>query len=420
MHHRTSGATSRISRYLCLLALSLVALAGCDSILEVDRPGQLPAEDVDNPDFAQTLVRSAVQDFECVYNNYVFAASTHSDEMSQASGNLTFRRWGLRRIDPNFSNYVSGNCGDWGYPLWLPLQTARVQADSNFARIQSFPDDSVEAKTSKLATLRAYGGYTYTLFGETFCRATFDGGPVKQPDEILQIAEQHFTEAIDLASQAGNTDILNMARVGRARVRLKLGQDQAAAEDARKVPEGYEKMARMSGQTQRFWNNAQRWYIDWGHAVVSPSFRDLEWKGVDDPRVEERDAGRVAFDGETPLVIPTKYTSLGQDIPIATWDEAQLIIAEAEGGDTAVEIINAFHDRAGLPAYSRSDEPIQEHIIEERRRELFLEGGHRLHDVLRFEQLEFPSGVDPISGQPFGNATCLPLPDREARGNSNV
>lgn len=419
MDHGTSGVTDRAPRYFVLL-LGLVALAGCEGILEVDRPGQLPAEEVNNPDFADVLVRSAVQDFECVYNNYVFAASTHSDEMSQASGNLTFRRWGLRRIDPNFENYVSGNCGDWGYPLWLPLQTARVQADSNFARIQSFPDDSVEEKTSKLATLRAYAGYAYTLFGETFCRATFDGGPVQQPDEVLQIAEQRFTDAIELASQAQNTDIENMARVGRARVRLDLGKDAAAVEDARQVPEGYQKMARMSGQTERFWNNAQRWYIDWGHAVVSPSFRDLEWKGVDDPRVDERETGRVAFDGETPLVIPTKYTSLGQDIPIATWAEAQLIIAEAEGGETAVEIINTLHERAGLPPYSPSDEPVPDHLIEERRRELFLEGGHRLHDILRSDELDFPSGTDPISGQPFGEATCLPLPDREIQGNSNT
>src|SRR5690606_37423848 len=108
-----------------------------------------------------------------------------------------------------------------------------------------------------------------------------------------------------------------------------------------------------------------------GHHTIAPGFRNLEWKGVPDPRVEVEFTGEKGFDAVTDLWIATKYTTRDAPIEVATWEEAQLIIAEAAAntGDaaTAVSIIDELHMRAGLPGYDpATDGPVMEHIIQER------------------------------------------------------
>ena len=112
-------------------------------------------------------------------------------------------------------------------------------------------------------------------------------------------------------------------------------------------------------------------------------------------------------------------------IPIARWEEAQLIIAEVAGGATALAIIDALHAQAGLPSFSGTNPTatqITDHImLEERRRELFLES-HHLYDMRRFD-LPFlpPAGTPyPDKGGFYGTATCFPLPDVERDNNPNL
>lgn len=405
--------TSRHTRAVALAAALLVPLGACDSILAVDLPGAVPAEKLDNPELAATLVNSVVADFECAYNNYTFGASAQSDEMWHSSGNLTFRNWGQRRITPDFSNYVTGSCAGTGFGLWVPLHTARFQAEETFATISSFTDDQVPERTAKLATVALYAGFSYTLLGETFCEMTIDGGDPMQPEAVLAIAESWFTEAIDLATAAGSEDVLAAAHLGRARVRLDLERWAEAAADARLVPEEFVLVATRSGEVQRRWNKGKRFFEDGGHATVAPGFRGLEFRGVPDPRVDVFYTGRVGFDGVTDLWVSTKYPDVASDIPLATGDEAQLIIAEVAARtndpDTAVGIINDLHAEAGLPPFDpATDGDVLEHVIQERSRELFQEGGHRLNDMLRFG-LPFFEGTDHI-GQQYGSTTCFPLP----------
>ena len=146
---------------------------------------------------------------------------------------------------------------------------------------------------------------------------------------------------------------------------------------------------------------------------MAPEFRGLTWKGVPDPRVNVTNAGRKGFDAVTDLWLSDKWPELGTAIPIATWEEAQLIRAEAAArtGDTqtAVDIINTLHANAGLPGFDpATDGNVLEHVYQERDRELFQVGGHRLNDMLRLG-VPFPSGVDHV-GQLYGNTTCFPVP----------
>lgn len=414
-----------LSAPAALLAVGAVLLAGCDSLLDVELPGRVPEDSLQNPELADAMVSGAVADFECAYNNYTFGSAAHSDEFIPASGNLVQRNWSSRRITASFDNYVNGACEENGFGLWTTLQTARFQADDVFSRLEGFSDGEVADRTRKMALMSAYAGYAYTFFGETFCRVRFDGGPILDPGESLVTAEERFTRALDLAEQAGDDEILGMARVGRARARLDMGKPQQAIQDAELVPEGFEKVARRDGPApslERRWNKGFEFFVNIGHHSVAPAFRGLEWEGVPDPRVPVEDAGRPGFDGVTPLWTTSKYPARSSDIPLATWEEAQLIIAEAAGGQRAVDIINDLHARAGLPGYDPdedvtpgpTDDEILNHVLQERSRELFQEGGHRLNDMLR-HGIPFLSGLDP-TGQPYGGSTCYPLPEVEQQG----
>jgi hypothetical protein len=120
---------------------------------------------------------------------------------------------------------------------------------------------------------------------------------------------------------------------------------------------------------------------------------------------------------------PEKYLDLGAPIRMATYDEAQLILAEVQGGAQAVAIINALRDEYGLPHYTGATDAasIQQLIIEERRRALFVEG-FRNYDMQRFNvPFNPPVGTAfPQKGGTYGNTRCLPLPDIEKFNNPNV
>ncbi|MBA2458981.1 MAG: RagB/SusD family nutrient uptake outer membrane protein [Gemmatimonadales bacterium] len=59
-------------------------------------------------------------------------------------------------------------------------------------------------------------------------------------------------------------------------------------------------------------------------------------------------------------------------------------------------------------------------IIEERRRELFLEG-HRLGDIIRYGLPLFPAPGTPFYvGGEFGTQVCFPLPAVERDNNPNI
>jgi len=109
-------------------------------------------------------------------------------------------------------------------------------------------------------------------------------------------------------------------------------------------------------------------------------------------------------------------------MPIARYAEAQLILAEAQGGAQAVSIINALRAAVSLKPYSGPTDAtaITNLIIGERQRVLFVEG-FRAFDIERFNIVLNPApGSNYRFGGVYGNTVCLPLPDVERSANPNV
>jgi hypothetical protein len=416
-------------------------LVGCRDILSVHVPGRVPADALNDPTLAPTLAASVVADVECAWSNYVAGSALIADEFIQASGNLNQRNWGSRRITADEPTMAQGNCST-AYGLYTPLQTARFQAEDVFNRLESFPDAQVPNKVLLEATVRAYGGFALIALGEGFCKMAIDGGPLMTPTQVLQLAEQWFTDAIALAQKANSSDILNMALEGRARVRLDLQNFAGALADAKQVPVGYLKVAtRDNSDPRRYDALCQNITCAQGkNATIAPNYRNVTWQGVPDPRVAVTTTGALAFDNAQIWYYPTnKHTSVAYGLLLASYREARLFIAEASArtGDlaTARQLINQMHTEASIPAFDAAGAATQDsviaQVIEERRRELFTEGGHRFNDQLRFRGTKwnipfkgepgsiFPTGID-ATGLPYGTTTCFPLPTVEIVGNPNI
>lgn len=418
--HTTSRTTSRRVMRRAILALTAIAQIGstaCSDLLTVELPGRVPDTALDDPALAPVLVQGVIADYECAYANYAAATGLLSDELIDATGWIAVTMWDQRRIFPNNDNLGSAGCTTLGYGVYTPLQVARFQAADVGRRLTTFPDAAVPKKSTLLATAAALEGYAITLLGEGFCEIAIDQGPGMSRAQSLGVAETRFTTAIDLATTAGATDILNLARVGRARVRLDLGKLPGAATDAAAVPSGFVYNATYSSANDRrrnriFFDSQTNLYLS-----VDPRYRNLTVGGVADNRVPVTNAGRKGHDGITPLWLQQKYTSDAAPIPVASWREARLITAEIAGGQAAVNAINELRTASALPAYSSTDPAaIRAQVIEERRRELFLQGS-RINDMLRLN-LPFDTGTT-FKGVSYGATTCLPLPDVERFSNPN-
>jgi hypothetical protein len=111
---------------------------------------------------------------------------------------------------------------------------------------------------------------------------------------------------------------------------------------------------------------------------------------------------------------------------MASWEEAQLIIAEARLGQVAVDRINALRAKRNLPLYTpanvNSRDEILNQVVEERRRELFLEG-HWLADMIRHKGrpgTAFDEGLNQQRITDYRPLYCIPLPDRERENNTTL
>jgi starch-binding outer membrane protein, SusD/RagB family len=396
-----------------------VVCGACEGLLDVESPTRVGAETLEDPAVAQTLVNSAIGEFECAFAQFVAATGELTDELRHSSAWLAMTVWDHRQIDQDRDVALCNLA--IGHSVYTPLQKARFSAEDAKRRLEGWTDAQVPERMLKIATVAAYAGYARTLLGEAFCEMAIDLGPLVTPTEVLQSAEQRFTEAITAARTASSSEFENMAMVGRARVRLDLGDKAGARADAQAIPQGFKKTTTHSSADQYRYNRIyQHNYVD-AFISVSNEFLNLQFGGVPDPRVRVVPAPIKGHD-LSDIHWQTKYTSLGSPITIASWEEAQLIIAEVDLGQSAVDVINTLHAAVGLPPYVpnnvNDNAEILGQVIQERSRQLYLEG-HRLNDFLR-HNLPFATGQSPYDGVTYGATTCLPLPRAERSGNPNL
>lgn len=428
------SAMLRLRPFAAIAGLGMaMTLAACDvgDLLEVDPVDRVPAEGLTTPTNARLLVNGAIADFECAASAYVALSGVLSGELTDATA--TASRWHVdRRLfdDPaDQDQYATASCTGLG--IYTPLSTARWSAENILTALQGWTDEQLTEvgadRDELIAEAAAYAGYTYVLMAEGFCSVAIDLSEALSPAQVLLRAVDHFDTAMSAAQAAGRDDLLNLARVGQARAYRGLDDGPSAVAVAQQVPAGFrydvERASDFSERRNRIFAENGPLPLGGQSLSMGVEYRHYEHFGEDDPRVAVSDSIGMDDDGLTPLFFQEKYTALDQPMRLASYDEAQLIIAEFEGGATAEAIINTFHDEAGLANVDfsgMSAAQVLDHVIEERRSVLWLEG-QRAEDVERFDLARTPApGTPHRKGQAYGDARCFPLPDVEIRNNPNV
>ncbi|MGH7552795.1 MAG: hypothetical protein ACREMQ_07170, partial [Longimicrobiales bacterium] len=211
--------TSRAARHgrFALCGLLALPVAGCDALLDVDVPGAVSSSALGDPNLMPSLVTSARGELECALASYIAGEAFMTNEMISSSSFRNFNVWTAHLLElktqtgacPTTTNATSAG-------FYVALASARFQADDAFKRIEAFAEDELPLnKTQTLGLLAGLGGFAYTMLGEGFCEMAIDGGSLMTPAQVFEKALERFTTAEQLAQQANDAPVRNLALVGR-------------------------------------------------------------------------------------------------------------------------------------------------------------------------------------------------------------
>ena len=228
------------------------------------------------------------------------------------------------------------------------------------------------------------------------------------------------------ATAAGDDQTLHLALLGRARTELDLNNSAAAAADAALIPPGFEVDIDHDASASRRVNLV---YVHTRQAAFSSVDTSIINRDTTDhdPRIAVTNSMTLGSDGFTTIWYANKDAASTSPQALAKYSEAQLIIAENDANTSnlggAVTIINALRSANGQGTFAPSTltQPIvMAEIVEQRRREFFLEG-HRLGDLRRLNLPMSPAvGAPYVSGGSYGAQSCFPLPNVERINNPNI
>jgi hypothetical protein len=345
---------------------ALLAAAACSTsdILHVDNPDTVNPPDVATPAGLSALQAGAIGDYSVAFvgdnggtEGQILVSGSFSDELDNVETFPTRKEFDQRGpIDLKNTTLRD---------VFRNLQRARRSAEvaaSTIATVSPTP-----ATDTRIGETYSLAGFTYIAMGENYC----SGVPVSDADasgnltfgnpltttDIFNRAISRFDSAIaHSVSSATGTTITSMAKVGKARALLDLGQYAAAAAAVSGVATTFAyntthtlALGRQQNGVFVFINQTERFGV-----ANQDGGNGLNFRNAFDPRVPwaRTPANNVGFDNATPDYYEGKYASETATIPVANGVEARLIEAEAAlaAGDNAtwLSTLNALRANTTL------------------------------------------------------------------------
>src|SRR5690242_8422499 len=309
------GAWRGVTVSLVALAMAAGSVTACDTnrLLDVTTPNAVPVALLDDPKNAALMVASAVGDFQCALGSAIAVEGLIARELSDTQ--LGAAQWDYARRTANtLTNGIYGTAGcagTQGFGIYLPLSTARYDADHAINNLKKWTDAEVPNRATLLAISQLYAGLSYAWLGMSMCEAAFDNGPAVKQKGMFALAESRLTDAIATAP-AGADSIKNAAYVIRARVRLYQGTDlPGALADAQKVPKGFVMNSSNDASALRNYNRIYTITKEFGFYSIPTWSQNLKTEnGQVDPRSAVTLTGTKAADNKnTPIYVPNKYAA---------------------------------------------------------------------------------------------------------------
>ena len=452
-----------------LLGMMTVAACDQDKLLTAPTPDVVLPGDIASRAALPSAFASAVGDFQVAYaggyggglplldNNEGLAQMTAllTDELLDAE---TFNT----RIE--LDRRATTNINQTTLQTFQVAQQARATSDLVAGRFRDLDPENPQG-----AEVQALAAFMYVMLAESYCNGvptsrvladgTFEYGAPQTGTELLNAAVAKFDSAITVAVAAGSagSTALNLARIGKGRALLDLGDYPGAATAVATVPSSFVYEIQHSETTGRQ-NNAffAFNYLEARFTIAeNEGINGLPFVSLDDPRAPVFEAGALfgdsyefGFDGSTPLFFTTKYFDYKSPTPLAIGAEARLIEAEAalKAGDLGTFLLKLNEARASAPTYPavpdiaspprESPEPLtaadipataigrEDLLFRERALTLFLTG-HRVGDLRRLSyqyarptESVWPTGPYQADnpdkqGTNYDTAVNLPIPQEE-------
>ena len=134
---RRTASQTRSRSFLKVMLASLVVFSACNRLLEVSSPGNLTADQLNDPKMAPVLEVGMLADFECAFQGYAYTSSVLTGEFD---GTITARAdliWYNRVVDVDLTSGTLACTTTGG--AFLPLQISRFQAQELYRLVKSFP-----------------------------------------------------------------------------------------------------------------------------------------------------------------------------------------------------------------------------------------------------------------------------------------
>ncbi|HEX7119627.1 MAG TPA: RagB/SusD family nutrient uptake outer membrane protein [Longimicrobiales bacterium] len=395
---------------------AILPLAACSDFFDVQSPGTIPDENLNSRDAVESLVVGMSYDMASAMDGSLEFLSLASGDLWD-SGSYGYGEWARGIWDEDDIN------GEWA-----TMHQARWVAEDGIRRIQADPTIMSEEEfysSPLIARAHVFAGIANRQLGENMCVAVIDGGPAQDRSVHFSRAESYFDTAIQIATAAGDDELLYAAYGGRASVRAWQGDWAGAVADASMVPDDFVYYAFVE-QPYTDNNVAYETHVRYEYTVYNTEFASH----YGDPRIPwdtlYTDDGEIqtGANGATPVFQQNKYPSQNSDIPLVKGTEMLVLRAEAElrNGASGIPAATALLNRARA-VYGMAElaepatlEEAWDILHYERSATVWLEG-RRLWDLSRW----FAAGPGDPSYHPFleGRATCIPISKEERDANEN-
>ena len=448
-HKRNTAGAGRFARRGLPIAAAvlLLPLGACntDKLLRVDDPDVATPESVNDSTALPIVYNGVIADFATAFagngntggggsnEGQILLSGLLGDEYTGDDSFDTRIRIDERDIlQQSNGTSTNGQLED----AFRNLQRARVSAENAAERFAGL-GKGTDPRRSEVLSL---AGFSYLMFGENYCSGvTFSkfplagGAPIygtpTARDDIFRLALARFDSALAIAG--GDATLRDLARVGRARALLNLGDFAGAASavgvagTTPAVPTGFSYQIEYSENSSSQENGVYNYTLNYRRYGVSDKEGGvgLPYRSASDPRVPWKNLGKP-FDQT--LTIPfygqLLYTDRSSPVTLASGVEARLIEAEAalKTGDVATFLAKINAERTAQGVSGTVTDPgtaagrIQL-LFQERGFSLW-QTSHRLGDMRREmrqyglpESAVYPTGAYIRPGATYGHDKVLPI-----------
>jgi len=422
-----------------LAAAVAAALAGCDSLLDVENPNQLVQEDLEQPAAAPAIVNGTLTTVARAHSYLLLMSSTISDELKWVGS-----RDGWREYDAGTISNASNEFADLVFPY---VAEGRWMADEGVRLLTGFDAQNQLPNRNLLAQAHLYSAISYATIADlhedfVFSNRKEAGAPFGTANmvKLYDQAIANLDKGLAVAQATGNVALRQTILAQRARTKHARGvwqkikpsvnlasplvNDAGAVADA----EAFLALNPATDWRYRFTYSATTWQNEWGawvnerlemrpgDAYVVPTANDKQMASIRlrDPISNAADPAFARIVNEA--VAARQYGP----ITVVSWREIQLILAEAAlaAGNTAkfTTHVNAVRALDNLPAYS-GQIPAIDLLKHMRMANLYLQN-RRLSDMYRFgaRSPTWMAGSEAVAKP----GTLLPIANIERISNCHI